>query len=111
MEGNDSGTGNGFAPPASFERRPGMPSPTSSVKEDAKIAANDLKSNEDSAILGPTRTRVENEDNTLHALPKAKNKKSYSFVTEELIDDDSVNDKVEENESEHKSAGRTQDQD
>ena len=32
-------------------------------------------------------------------------------VTEELIDDDSVNDKVEEDESKHKSTGSTQDQD
>ena len=102
MAGNDSGIGNGFAPPASFERRPGMPSPTSS----AKNPANDLNLEDDDAKIGSNRTRVENEDSTLHALPRAKNKKSYSFVTE-----DSVNEQVEENESEHKPAGDTQDED
>jgi hypothetical protein len=100
LAGNDSGIGNGFAPPASFERRPGMPSPTSS----AKNPANNLNFDEDNAKLGATRSRVENEGNTLHALPRAKNKKSYSFVTE-----DSVNEQVEENESEHKPAGDAQD--
>lgn len=109
MAGNASGIGNGFAPPASFERRPGMPSPTSSVQESAIDPANDLNIEEETAKLGPTMSRVENEDKTVHELPKAKNKKSYSFVTEELIDDDSVNDKVEEDESKHKSAGDTQD--
>jgi hypothetical protein len=102
MAGNDSGIGNGFAPPASFERRPGMPSPTSS----AKTAANDLNLEKETAIIGPNRTRVENETETVHTLPRAKNKKSYSFVTE-----DSVNEQVEENESEHKPAGDTQDED
>jgi hypothetical protein len=79
-----------------------MPSPTSSAKNPAR----DLNFDEDNAKLGATRSRVENEDNTLHALPRAKNKKSYSFVTE-----DSVNEQVEENESEHKPAGDTQDED
>jgi hypothetical protein len=102
MAGNDSGIGNGFAPPASFERRPGMPT-ASSV---AKIAANDLNLEEEAATIGPNRTRVENETETVHTLPRAKNKKSYSFVTE-----DSVNEQVEENESEHKPAGDTQDED
>jgi len=102
MAGNDSGIGNGFAPPASFERRPGMPSPTSS----AKTAANDLNLEKETATIGPNRTRVENETETVHTLPRAKNKKSYSFVTE-----DSVNEQVEENESEHKPAGDTQDED
>jgi hypothetical protein len=102
MAGNDSGIGNGFAPPASFERRPGMPT-ASSV---AKTAANNLNLEEESATIGPNRTRVENDTETVHALPRAKNKKSYSFVTE-----DSVNEQVEENESEHKSAGDTQDED
>lgn len=102
LAGNDSGIGNGFAPPASFERRPGMPT-ASSV---AKTAANDLNLEEKPDTIGPNRTRVENETETLHALPRAKNKKSYSFVTE-----DSVNEQVEENESEHKSAGDTQDED
>jgi hypothetical protein len=107
VAGNDSGVGNGFAPPASFERRPGMPRATSSV--DAKTAATDLNSNNEDDTLGPNRTRVENDTETVHALPKAKNKKSYSFVTEELIEDP-VNEQVEENESKHKSAGDTQDQ-
>jgi hypothetical protein len=102
MAGNDSGIGNGFAPPASFERRPGMPSPTSS----AKTAANDLNLEKETATIGPNRTRVENETETVHTLPRAKNKKNYSFVTE-----DSVNEQVEENESEHKPAGDTQDED
>jgi hypothetical protein len=103
MAGNASGIGNGFAPPASFERRPGMPT-ASSVE---KTAANDLNSDEDAATLGPNRTRVENETETVHELPKAKNKKSYSFVTEELVED-SVNKKVEEDEPTTKSAGESQ---
>jgi hypothetical protein len=103
MAGNASGIGNGFAPPASFERRPGMPT-AASVE---KTAANDLNSEDKAAKLGPTRTRVENETETVHALPKAKNKKSYSFVTEELVED-SVNKKVEEDESTTKSAGESQ---
>jgi hypothetical protein len=81
MEGNASGTGNGFAPPASFERRPGMPSPTSSV---AKETATDLKNDNEPAKVGPTMTREERENETVHTLPKSKTKKSYSFVTEEL---------------------------
>jgi hypothetical protein len=83
MAGNASGIGNGFAPPASFERRPGMPTASSVAKEIAK----DLNINDKDATLGPTRSRVENETETVHALPKAKNKKSYSFVTEELEDE------------------------
>ena len=69
-----------------------------------------MNSNNEDDTLGPNRTRVENDTETVHALPKAKNKKSYSFVTEELIEDP-VNEQVEENESKHKSAGDTQDQD
>jgi len=96
MAGNDSGVGNGFAPPASFERRPGMPKPSSVAKE----AANDLNIDDEPATLAPTRSRVENENETIHALPKAKNKKSYSFVTEEL-----------EDESTEQSAGSTPEED
>jgi hypothetical protein len=107
MAGNASGIGNGFAPPASFERRPGMPSPISSVKNEKDIADN-LQSDEYDDTLSPIMSRVESENETLHALPKAKNKKSYSFVTEELIEDP-VNEQVEENESKHKSAGDPQD--
>ena len=88
MAGNASGIGKGFAPPASYERRQGMPT-ASSVD---KTLSDDLTQEENDATLGPVRSRVENENETIHALPKAKNKKSYSFVTEELIED-SVNEK------------------
>jgi hypothetical protein len=84
MAGNAQGIGNGFAPPASFERRPGMPSPTSSVKE---FFENDLKIDNEPAKVGSTRSRTETETETIHTLPRAKNKKSYSFVTEELEDE------------------------
>ena len=104
---SSSGAGNGFAPPASFERRPGMPSPTSSVQDGP---ANDLNSENRSAKVGPVRSRVENEGETIHQLPKAKNKKRYSFVTEEL-NEDLINDKVEENESNTKSTGPAQEED
>ena len=96
MAGNASGVGNGFAPPASFERRPGMPKPSSVAKE----AANDLNIDDEPATLASTRSRVENENETIHALPKAKTKKSYSFVTEEL-----------EDESTEQSAGSTPEED
>jgi len=97
MEGNDSTTGNGFAPPSSYERRPGMPTAASV----AKTAANDSNSEEEPATISAIRSRVENENETVHTLPRAKNKKSYSFVTE-----DSVNEKVEEeDESINKSTG------
>ena len=97
MAGNASGIGKGFAPPSSYERRKGMPT-ASSVESNL---ADDLKSEEESDTLGPVRSRVENETETVHTLPRAKNKKSYSFVTE-----DSVNEKVEENvESIDKPAG------
>jgi hypothetical protein len=97
MAGNASGIGKGFAPPSSYERRKGMPT-ASSVESNF---ADDLKSEEESDTLGPVRSRVENETETVHTLPRAKNKKSYSFVTE-----DSVNEKVEENvESIDKPAG------
>jgi hypothetical protein len=60
-----------------------MPKPSSVAKE----AANDLNIDDEHATLAPTRSRIENENETIHALPKAKNKKSYSFVTEELEDE------------------------
>lgn len=96
MAGNDSGIGNGFAPPASFERRPGMPKPSSVAKE----AASDLNSDDKPARIAPTKTREERENETVHTLPKAKTKKSYSFVTEEL-----------EDESTEQSAGSTSEED
>jgi hypothetical protein len=73
-----------------------MPNPSSGAKE----AANDLNIDDEPATLAPTRSRVENENETIHALPKAKNKKSYSFVTEEL-----------EDESTEQSAGSTPEED
>jgi hypothetical protein len=86
MAGNASGIGNGFAPPASFERRPGMPTASAVAKE----AANELKTDDEPATVGPTRSREETETETIHTLPRAKNKKSYSFVIEEL-EDESIN--------------------
>jgi hypothetical protein len=96
LAGNDSNIGNGFAPPASFERRPGMPKPASTATK----SASDLNIDDEHAKLAPTRSRIENETEIIHALPKAKNKKSYSFVTEEL-----------EDESKEQSAGSTSSKD
>jgi hypothetical protein len=96
VAGNDSNIGNGFAPPASFERRPGMPKPASTATK----SASDLNIDDEHAKLAPTRSRIENETEIIHALPKAKNKKSYSFVTEEL-----------EDESKEQSAGSTSSED
>lgn len=100
------GIGNGFAPPASFERRPGMPT-ASSVEEEGTILDKGIRhsdfeeklelsleeqgeesdtvtsSNSESDIQ-PMRTRDETDEGVVERLPKAKEKKSYSF-----IDDDS----------------------
>jgi hypothetical protein len=100
---NGQGIGNGFAPPASFERRPGMPRPASvhltdlpnnglseSISKDSSRAENnDVSLNE--ATPGPLRTRHEAKDEdgnekTVHRLPKSVKKKTYSFIDEEVLD-------------------------
>lgn len=99
---NDSGVGNGFAPPASFERRPGMPQPTSSVKDQKEGSNSDTEPKiEESKIEGPTssdkvfklkdaavaeksdgqlRDIERNKEETLEKIRKPVNKKSYSFI-------------------------------
>lgn len=75
---NGQGIGNGFAPPASFERRPGMPRP-------AHVEASD-----ESLIIEPEADKVsklhtkdQEEDRTIIRLPKAASTaKKYSFVEE-----------------------------
>jgi hypothetical protein len=74
--------GNGFAPPASFERRPGMPtaSSTNADEQSSKIAA---KVDEQTETTGPMREREERKDDVLHSLPRAKNRRSYSIISED----------------------------
>lgn len=91
---NGQGIGNGFAPPASFERRPGMPRPAStqaSISEDLVADENNPVILNDVAAPGPLRTRVEakdadGNDKTVHKLPNNVTKKSYSFIDEEVLD-------------------------
>lgn len=75
---NGQGIGNGFAPPASFERRPGMPRPASTQAEDEslKIAAESDKVNDEAP------EEAEEQDRVVIALPKASHTKKYSFVEE-----------------------------
>lgn len=80
---NGQGIGNGFAPPASFERRPGMPSPTSAAKESLKIERESATVPETNVEPGPMRVREEAEEKTTHRLPRAAKRKKYSFVDEE----------------------------
>lgn len=83
--------GNGFAPPASFERRPGMPKP-SSVNE-SKIA--DLQSDkiidsvDEVEEPGQMQEREEADGKTIHRLPKATKRKSYSFIDEDAVKESS----------------------
>jgi hypothetical protein len=62
---NNTGIGNGFAPPASFERRQGLPTPTGSVTEN--------ESNE-IPLDNPE------EPATLVELPRAKKVTRYTLI-------------------------------
>lgn len=87
---NGGQVGNGFAPPASFERRPGMPRPASTQEsvqediEDLKRAVVRIAGQSDtvtpSSEPGPMRTRDRSAEETVDRLPKAKVTKRYSFV-------------------------------
>lgn len=88
---NGQGIGNGFAPPASFERRPGMPTPTSKVAADSLQSA-EIADNVEPAETGPMRTREEREGSTLHRLPTPTKKRSYSFIDEEVVKEPSESD-------------------
>ena len=82
IAGNASGIGNGFAPPASFERRPGMPRP-SSVKKAAYEPPPPMMERKE--MKGD-----DGEDAVLYTLPKAAKKKTYSFSDEDaepLVED------------------------
>jgi len=101
----DPTVGGGFAPPASFERRPGMPSPTSSVKEGASepeagesdgIAESfdtvPADESEDNPEAMRTRDRSE-EDRTVDRLPTPpeETRKSYSFIDDPgYLDDEEI---------------------
>jgi hypothetical protein len=109
---NGQGIGNGFAPPASFERRPGMPRPSSVQKDSDSKVSHTVQSDDTSEIThSPMRSReeqeVDGEAAVVHTLPQAKSRKSYS-----IIDDDEVTptkEKDEPNESE--SAGSASERD
>lgn len=104
---NNAGIGGGFAPPASFERRPGMPRPASakdvlagaSVEKDSSVHSDDTVQE-----VGPMRGREEVEidgnDSVLETLPKAKTRKSYS-----IIEDDEVAPIKENDDTESESTG------
>lgn len=84
---NGQGIGNGFAPPASFERRPGMPRPAH-VEEP-------LKDDEKADKVSKLNPKDQEEDRTVVRLPKAAQAKKYSFVEElkessESTDDESA---------------------
>lgn len=82
--GMAGGVGNGQAPPASFERRPGMPS-MSKNQSGEKQSSEDNKDTVDNEDDTPHTIReVEKRDkDTVEKLPRAKKAKKYT-----LIDDD-----------------------
>jgi len=80
--------GNGFAPPASFERRPGMPRPSSVQNTDDEDSQSD-KIAGNIADTGPMLKREEAEGKTIHRLPKAAKRKSYSFIDEDAVQEPS----------------------
>lgn len=92
---NGQGIGNGFAPPASFERRPGMPRPAKTTSEEStKISAEESANLPDT--VGP-RKREEREDDVLHSLPRAKKRRSYTLIEGDKPDDEPVAQEHEDN--------------
>jgi hypothetical protein len=81
---SSSPVGNGFAPPASFERRPNMPRPASVQKEAAEEVWTDMDPEEDSTV-GPMLERTEEEDAVVYTLPEPTNRKSYSFIEDDGV--------------------------
>lgn len=82
---NGAGIGNGFAPPASFERRPGMPRPASTLTSAEEVLTKKAAGEEKSEAM-LTRTEQKDDDGNdevVYTLPKAVNKKSYSFIEPE----------------------------
>lgn len=84
-----SPVGNGFAPPASFERRPNMPRP-SSVQEGpgglADVVANAIQREQEEKpppMMSKTDIKDDDGDAVLYTYPRAVNKKSYSFIEPE----------------------------
>lgn len=97
---NGQGIGNGFAPPASFERRPGMPRPSSVQEDDTKRESTVQSHSEELEEHNPMREREETDEGVLYTLPRAKNRKSYS-----IIEDDEVAPTKEKDESNAEPAG------
>lgn len=103
MAPGGQGIGNGFAPPASYERRPGMPRP-SSVQDDIQRLSSEnaepFGTVAPPSEPGPLRTRDRNaKDETVDRLPKAKVRKSYSFVDDPDDLDEEEDHTVTESES------------
>jgi hypothetical protein len=85
---NGQGIGNGFAPPASFERRPGMPRPSSvqlDVDESQTKFASSVHSKSDTETDTDTPEPEAVEEERTESLPKASNRKSYSFLEEDEV--------------------------
>lgn len=103
---NGTGIGNGFAPPASFERRPGMPRPSSvqnkfdqggvpvlleprthilsgDIEEGRTKFASSVHSESDTNTDTPEPEAIEEE--RTESLPTASNRKSYSFIEEDEV--------------------------
>lgn len=112
---NGQGIGNGYAPPASFERRPGMPRPASvqslPTSEEMKEAIlNPDEPTEHTAsespppMMGREDIQDDKGDAVLYTLPRASNKKTYSFIDEDaepLPDDEDVSSTQELDESDN----------
>lgn len=99
---NGTGIGNGFAPPASFERRPGMPRPASVQDSDPEPEDKE----QHTASTPPMMERTEEEDGSvLYTLPKATNRKSYSFIEDEVIPPEKETDEQQRDESSGRPSG------
>ena len=81
---NGQGIGNGFAPPASFERRPGMPRPASVQDSDTEPDDNVQHTANTTSLMKRTE---EDDGSVLYTLPETKesNRKSYSFIEDDVV--------------------------
>jgi len=77
--GMPGGVGNGQSPPASFERRPGMPTASNTKTKSENKDTVDKKSK-----TGNTIREVEKRDkDTVEKLPRAKKSKKYTLIDDE----------------------------
>lgn len=106
---NGTGIGNGFAPPASFERKPGMPRPASVQEPELpdKTAASEPEK-DTPPLMGREEVQDDDGNDTIvYTLPRASKKKTYSFIDEdaEPLSDELSPDKEQDEPSSDESSG------